>query len=276
MKPVKYYSMSNADKSDKTVDIYIFGDIVCPEDEWYESDTSGFSLVKDIKDLNAEVINVHINSYGGHVSEGLAIYNTLKRHKAKIVTYDDGFACSAASVVFVAGDERIMNNASLLMIHNAWNVAIGNANDLRKAAADLDKIMQASVNAYMEVINITEEELKALLDDETWLTPQEALEMGFATTVISASGAAGKTAANARKALYSLVMRGLAKTEPVKDPPAEPPETDPVPPADPPAEPPETDPVPPADPPAEPEPPETDPAPGTEQKLLKFITALGR
>ncbi len=248
--PTKYYSLVTADKQS---DIYIFGDIVCPEWQWFESDTSGYSLVKDVKDLDVDLINVHINSYGGHVSEGLAIYNTLKQHKAKIRTFDDGFACSAASVVFMAGDERIMNNASLLMIHNAWNFAAGNANELRKAAEDLDKITQASVNAYMEVVSITEEELKDLLDNETWLTPQEALDMGFATAVISAAGTDGKAAANARRSLFNLIKKGLIlSAQEGQEPPAEPvtePDPDPV--------------------------PEPEPEP-QENKTIKFLSALIR
>ena len=93
---------------------------------------------------DVEEINVFINSYGGEVAEGLAIYNALRRHKAKVKTYCDGFACSAASVVFMAGDERIMSNASLLMIHNAWMQTAGDPNQLRKDADDLEKITPSS------------------------------------------------------------------------------------------------------------------------------------
>lgn len=85
----------------------------------------------------------------------------------------------------MAGDERIMSNASLLMVHNAWTWASGNANDFRKQADDLDAITQASINAYMENVNITEEEVKAMLDNETWLSYQNALEYGFATSVVN-------------------------------------------------------------------------------------------
>src|SRR5690606_31218000 len=98
----------------------------------------------------------------------------------------DGFACSIASVIFAAGDERIMSDTSLLMIHNAWARAAGNANDLRKQADDLEKITQASINAYMQVVNIEEDELKEMMDDETWINGQEALEMGFATKLVEA------------------------------------------------------------------------------------------
>lgn len=196
----KYYSLeTNGNESD----IYIFGDITSWE--WQESDKSSYTLSKELQELkDVDTINVHINSYGGEVAEGLAIYNMLKNHKAKIKTYCDGFACSIASVIFMAGDERIMNNASLLMIHNAWTYGYGNANDFRKLADDLDTITQASINAYMERVNITEEELKELLDNETWLLPSDALEMGFATSIVNEQQQ-NSIAASARKALFNLV-----------------------------------------------------------------------
>lgn len=174
----KYYSLV---VENNEANITIYGDITSWE--WLESDVSSYTLSKELEGLDVDVINVYINSYGGEVAEGLAIYNALKRHKAKIKTYCDGFACSIASVIFMAGDERIMSNASLLFIHNAWTRASGNANDFRKQADDLDIITQASVNAYMNHVKITEEELKELLNNETWITPQDALNMGFATSI---------------------------------------------------------------------------------------------
>ena len=174
----KFYSLYS---SEKEADLYIFGDITSYA--WDEKDRDAYGIVKELQELDVETIKVHINSYGGDVSEGLAIYNTLKNSKAEIVTICDGFACSAASVIFMAGDVRIVNEASLLMIHNPWTWAIGNADDFRKQAEDLDKIAQASVNAYMSKVNISEEELKQLLNDETWLTAQECVDMGFATVI---------------------------------------------------------------------------------------------
>ena len=91
-----------------------------------------------------------------------------------------------------------MSNASLLMVHNAWMYTAGNANQLRKDADDLEKITQASINAYMQNINITEEKLKELLDDESWILPSEALEMGFATSILGEK-ITEKAAASARK-----------------------------------------------------------------------------
>ena len=192
----KYYALET---SEREADIYIFGDITSWE--WLENDVSSFTLSKELQGLDVDVINVHINSYGGEVAEGLAIYNMLRNHKAKVKTYCDGFACSIASVIFMAGDERIMNEASLLMIHNAWMYTGGNAEQLRKNADDLDIITQASMAAYMSKANITEDELKELLDAETWLLPSDALEKGFASS-IAAEEQTNKAAASAHKALF--------------------------------------------------------------------------
>lgn len=175
----KYYCL---EASPEAADLYIFGDITTWP--WNEKDKDAYGIVKELQALTTDKVNVHINSYGGDVSEGLAIYNVLKNSKAKVTTYCDGFACSAASVIFMAGEERIMNSASLLMIHNAWSRASGNAESFRKQAEDLDKITQASINAYMSRVWITEEELKEKMDAETWLTAQEALSDGFATKIL--------------------------------------------------------------------------------------------
>ena len=138
--------------------------------------------------LDVDEINVNINSYGGEVAEGLAIFNALKRHKAKINTRCDGFACSIASVIFMAGDKRVMNDASLLMIHNAWTYASGDANELRKQADDLDLITDQSKKIYLSKVSISEDELAQLMDEETFIDSDAAIEMGFATDVANAHG----------------------------------------------------------------------------------------
>ncbi len=176
----KYFSL---EKTENEATINIYGDITSwPWEELGE--VSAVNLSKQLEALgDVDKISVYINSYGGEVAEGLAIYNALRRHKAKVTTYCDGFACSIASVIFMAGDERVMNEASLLMIHNAWTYAMGNAEELRKQADDLEKITQASVEAYKAHSALSEEDIKALMDNETWILPDEALEYGFATTV---------------------------------------------------------------------------------------------
>ena len=177
--PNKFFQLVN---DDTAADLYIFGDI-CAWPWESQGEQSGVSIVRQLKELNADEIRVHINSYGGDVAEGLAIYNVLREHKAKITTICDGFACSAASVVFMAGDKRVMQPASLLMIHNAWTIAMGNAAELRKTADDIETITQASVEAYKKVATISEDEIKALMDAETWILPKDAVDYGFATDI---------------------------------------------------------------------------------------------
>lgn len=206
----KYY---NLETEGTKAALYIYGDITSWP--WMESDVSSYNLSKQLEQLgDVDEIDVYINSYGGEVAEGLAIYNALKRHKAKVTTYCDGFACSIASVIFMAGDVRVMSTASLLMIHNAWTYTSGNANELRKQADDLDTITQASINAYMEKVNISEEELKELLDEEKWLLPQEALEKGFATMISGVD--------TSSKPSQSAMMYIMEKVQQEKVPPAEP------------------------------------------------------
>ena len=195
----KYFSL---EKSKQTATLNIYGDITSWP--WLESDVSAANLSKQLEAMgDVEQINVYINSYGGEVAEGLAIYNALKRHKAKVKTVCDGFACSIASVVFMAGDERVMNEASLLMIHNAWTFAEGNAAALRKQADDLEKITQASVEAYKAHSSLSEEEIKALMDAESWISPDEALSYGFATSVEKTEKA--KANQNALRQLFEIV-----------------------------------------------------------------------
>ena len=208
----RYYQMEVVGSE---ADIDIYGDITsCP---WVDSDVSSANLSAQLADLDVDVINVNINSYGGEVAEGLAIYNALKRHKAKVRMRCDGFACSIASVIFMAGDERIMNEASLLMIHNAFSFAEGDANALRKMADDLDLVTSQSKKIYLANSNIDEAALTELMDKETFIDPKEALEMGFATSVVAIS--ADHPAQSALKTVFQAVSNDEDKaSKPAPDP----------------------------------------------------------
>lgn len=202
----KYFAL---EKHKQTATITIYGDITSWP--WLESDVSSHNLSKQLEALNdVDEINVYINSYGGEVAEGIAIYNALRRHKAKVRTICDGFACSIASVIFMAGDERVMNEASMLMIHNAWTYAEGNAAQLRKQAEDLEKITQLSIEAYKAHSSLKEDEITALMDAETWILPSEAIEYGFATSVEKPEKA--NTSQNAKAKLFGIV-RAYQKKE---------------------------------------------------------------
>lgn len=207
----RYYQL---DVEDRTADIDIYGDITSWP--WVESDVSAYNLSAQLAQLDVDEINVNINSYGGEVAEGLAIYNALKRHKAKINTRCDGFACSIASVIFMAGDKRVMNDASLLMIHNAWTYASGDANELRKQADDLDLITDQSKKIYLSKVSISEDELAQLMDEETFIDSSSAIEMGFATDI--ANSELDKPAQCARNLIYQALSDDEKPTSPTDEP----------------------------------------------------------
>ena len=176
----KYYSLElNQESREAAVQIY--GDITSWP--WLQSDVSAYLLSKQIAGLDVDTIHVYLNSYGGEVAEGWAIYNALRRHPAQIHTYADGFVCSIASVIFMAGTKRTMSDVSALMIHNPWTYTSGNAADLRKEAEDLETLGELSAKAYLRYVDLQEDELKALLDAETWIDPEDAVRMGFATDI---------------------------------------------------------------------------------------------
>ncbi len=204
----RYYSLYTEDSGSE---LHIYGDITSWP--WLESDVSSFNLSKELAELDStKPLTVYINSYGGEVGEGLAIYNQLKRFE-QCKTVVDGFAASIASVIFMAGKERIMSPSSLLFIHNAWTRAVGNSEELRKTADDLEKITSASIGAYMEHINIGEDKLKELLDAETWLTADESVEMGFATEK-AASQTSGRPSQSARDKFAELWQKARTPEEP--------------------------------------------------------------
>lgn len=175
-----------------SAELLIYGDITSIK--LFENDVCAYDLAKELDDLCGKDLTVRINSYGGEVAEGLAIYNLLKSYKGKVTTVCDGFACSAASFIFMASENRKMPKSSLLMIHNAWTYAYGNANELRKQADDLEKITKPSLDIYESVSNLSREEIQKMMDDETWITAEEALEYGFATELIDDSAQAQQSA----------------------------------------------------------------------------------
>jgi len=175
------------------LELYIYGAVESDsydylKDEVIKSETSANYFREELsKYPNATKINIYINSYGGSVFEGTAIYSQLKRHAAEKVVYVDGFACSVASIIAMVGDKVVMPKNTMMMIHNAWNIVYGNSKELRKAADDLDTIMEGNRQAYLVKSKgkITEENLMKLLEEETWLTANQCLEYGFCDEVSS-------------------------------------------------------------------------------------------
>lgn len=196
-----------ASADETSADLHILGDI--SSWPWDESDTSCANVVDAIAALPDTVadVTVHINSFGGEVAEGIAIYNALKASPAHVTTVCEGFACSIASVIFMAGDERVMRPASLIMVHNPWMSATGNSAELRRAADDLDAMAQLSKTAYLTAAgdSLDAETLDALMDAETWITPEDAVAYGLATSVAAAPEEGEAPTQSCREA----VMRAL-------------------------------------------------------------------
>jgi ATP-dependent Clp endopeptidase proteolytic subunit ClpP len=139
-------------------------------------------FARDLKEIKPNgSIDVHINSPGGSVTDGIAIYNLLKNHSATVNVIVDGLAASMASVIAMAGDTITIPENALMMIHNPRGGASGDANGLRKTAEILDKMKAAMTTAYANKTGKDSLEISALMDDETWMTGREALAMGFAT-----------------------------------------------------------------------------------------------
>lgn len=170
----------SAEKSDN-LELYIYSTVES-DGFWWNSETSARHFKDELaKHPNAKEITVYINSLGGSVMEGIAIYNQLKRHPAHKTVRIDGFACSIASVIAMAGDTVVMPKNTVMMVHNAWMVALGNSKELHKAADDLEVINNASKQAYLDKAGgkLSEAKLTELLDGETYLTAVQCMEFGL-------------------------------------------------------------------------------------------------
>lgn len=161
--------------------IVIYGDI--GESWWDDDTTSAKDIEKALNDISADVIHVHINSYGGDVFDGIAIHNQLKNHSAKIIVHVDGVAASAASLIAMAGDEIIMNTGSMLMIHEASTWCWGTKTDIQKTLNALEGIDKSIADIYMLRFKGTKEDVEMLIVAETWLTSDEAVVLGFADKI---------------------------------------------------------------------------------------------
>jgi len=166
-------------KEEKTGDLLLYG--IIESQTWWGDEITPKQFKKDLDALGEiDSLNVYINSDGGDVFAAQAIYSMLKRHKAKVVVFIDGLAASAASVIAMAGDVIYMPQNAMMMIHNPWTIALGNAEDFRKLADDLDKIRNAIISVYETKTGLEKDKIIEFLDSETWFTAEEAVELGFA------------------------------------------------------------------------------------------------
>ena len=158
--------------TDKETNVYIYDEI-----SWWGITAEKF--VKDLNEIKTPIINLHINSPGGAVFDGTAIYNALKQHKSKIITYIDGLAASISSIVALSGSEVIMAENAFYMMHKPFSIVIGTAEDMRAEADLLDKVTVTINKIYQKKSGKKEQEISELMASETWFTAEEALKAGF-------------------------------------------------------------------------------------------------
>lgn len=171
---MNWYEIKN--KEDKA-EIWIYEMI--GKDFWSDEGLSAKDFQKDLSKIQASAIDLHINSPGGSVIDGNAIYNLLKGHKATITTYIDGLAASIASVIALAGERIYMAENGLFMLHQPFAITVGNEDDHEKSLEILRKVGGSIATTYMNKTEKDEDEIRAMMREETWLNAEEALEEGF-------------------------------------------------------------------------------------------------
>lgn len=207
-------SLVSAGADDATITMY---DSI-GSDGWTEGVTAK-RVAESLRAIGPRDVTVSINSPGGDFFEGIAIYNLLREHPHKVTVKVVGLAASAASVIAMAGDEIQVAKTGFLMIHNAWAVVIGNRHDLAEASGVLEEFDGAMAELYSEVAGISKKDAATMMDAETWMSGQAAVDSGFATSLLDADevvedgAASGNSNAAVRKVEMLLARQGLPRSE---------------------------------------------------------------
>ena len=180
-KQLKFWNVMKNDE-EKSAELILYGSIGSDE---YWDDISDKAFKQDIENLgDVENIILHINSPGGSVFSAVAIANTLKNHKAKITANIDGLAASAATIITSACDTVKMPKNALFMVHNPITFAYGNNQDMQKTLEMLNKVKNSIIETYLNKAKTDKETLSELMDNETWMSAEEAKEYGFIDEIL--------------------------------------------------------------------------------------------
>ena len=183
-KQLKFWNVMKNDE-EKSAELILYGSIGSDE---YWDDISDKAFKQDIENLgDVENITLHINSPGGSVFSAVAIANTLKNHKAKITANIDGLAASAATIITSACDTVRMPKNALFMVHNPITFAYGNNQDMQKTLEMLNKVKNSIIETYLNKAKTDKETLSELMDNETWMSAEEAKEYGFVDEILDES-----------------------------------------------------------------------------------------
>lgn len=184
-------------------------------DDWDDSDTTITRVQKKLNIAAGNDVTVNINSFGGSMFEGVAIYNALKQYEGKVTVKNLGIAASAASLIAMAGDEIQMSDASFLMIHNSWVFAAGNRHEMTALIKNLTSFDDAMAGIYSKKMGIDKEEIQKLMDEETYISGESAIEQGIATSLFdpSASAVKDKSKIAAHKVDELLAKQGVPRSK---------------------------------------------------------------
>ena len=166
-------------QTDTSADLYFYGDIVSSWwGAWEDADQYPEKVKNFLDEAKGKDLNIYVNSGGGSVFAGMAIYNMIKRHKGNKTVYIDGLAGSIASVIALAGDKVVIPSNAYMMIHKPWTYTYGNSNELREQANVLDTIEEGIMNVYKDNLKdgVDIEEVRELVNEETWLTGEDAIK----------------------------------------------------------------------------------------------------
>lgn len=203
------FSIKNV--SDSHAEVSIYSSIGA---NWWDDSVDAATFKKEVDALDVDNITLRLNSPGGDVFDGVAIYNTLREHKARILVKVDALAASIASIIMLAGDEIEMAENAQVMIHNPMICTCGESEDLRKSAELMDKIKSdVLIKTYTSRTNLTEEQAADLMDAETWFSAAEAMEHGFITSVTTA----GKVQNKFNLSNFKNTPKALLKVEEVEN-----------------------------------------------------------
>lgn len=169
-------------QSDGTLELLVYGEI--GQDYWTGAGITAGTVKEQIDQAGPHTsIAVRINSPGGDAFEGIAIHNLLRAQGKPVAVYVDGIAASAASVIAMAGDTRVMGSSAMMMIHNAWSACQGYASDMRKMADTLDRVSASVAQAYVDRAGLSQDQAQGLMDAESWLSAQECVDLNLATGI---------------------------------------------------------------------------------------------
>ncbi|MGA0177102.1 MAG: head maturation protease, ClpP-related [Chthoniobacterales bacterium] len=205
----KFYAMEKSGNNETTIHLY---------DEVGAFGAGSKEFLADLAKLDGQHIHLRINSPGGSVVEGTAIYNALRRHQGGLTVHIDALAASMASVIAMAGAPVYIADNALLMIHNPWTVSMGDSDQLRREADLLDKLKDNLRNAYVRKTGMESDRIAEMMDSETWLDAVEAVALGFADAIEEGVAAAATATPEILRARFDKFAQGMTQQPEVQEP----------------------------------------------------------